>query len=110
MSDRFIKTNQGYVRASAVNSVIQVVMGDVIRLDGATTAIMHFVSDRSIEDVVAELEGRGTAAHRIDQEVTAVRTGLLQAESVSKPAQERLGFGSVVDAKPRESLADDGGY
>lgn len=92
MSDNFIKTNQGFVRMSAVVQVAtNVSMPGVTVLHLAGNQYMPHYIDRPIEDVVAELEGsEPTRPEKAPQGIT---------RPVAKPAQERLGFGSVVDAK-----------
>lgn len=86
----FIKTNQGYVRASAVMSVQQV--GDMVRLDVQAPILSHYVTGR-LEDVLAQLEG-AVVENRPEKAPQGI-TG-----PVSGAAKERLGFGSVRDAKP----------
>lgn len=95
MSD-FIRTNDGgYVRKSAVVSLLQV-RNDYdtpprvqLRLEGATLYVYYV--DGTIEDVLVQLEG--------SEPTRPEKAPSIRSQEVSKPAQERLGFGSVVDAK-----------
>lgn len=89
MSDNFIKTNQGYVRASAVHSLSQV--ANMVRLDTTMATLPHYING-TVESVLTQLEG--------SEPTRPERAPTIRSQEVSKPAQERLGFGSVVDAKP----------